>query len=401
MVSQIGDRFTQMAFIELLGKEFFGSFSAFGGVAVVFTLPSILLGPVSGPLIDSWRKKRVLLFGDAARAVLIAALPLVYLASGNLFWMFAVALVVYVFGFFFSSARLAFVPLIVGNEEFLQANAANLTILRVATGIGTLAGGLAVSWLGWRVGFLFDASTYVISFLLILFVKVDEKPLVLHAKDALTETGEALLSYLKKVGEGIRFMVGTKTMGFVMSSILALFFVSGVAFTVIVPTVQQTLEMGTLGVTLLAAAAAGGMFLGPLLTGLLGSAFNRKRLIIVSYLLLGCLFGLGIIWIHWIMMTVVVFMAGVLFSAINISQDTMIQERIPQEARGRLFAWREMLASLAFLATAIPAGFIAEKIPFQYVLVAVGGILVLFGLAWMLFVWNGKEEKEVTVGGQE
>jgi len=38
-VSQIGDRFTQMAFIELLGAEFFGRFAAFGGIAVVFTLP--------------------------------------------------------------------------------------------------------------------------------------------------------------------------------------------------------------------------------------------------------------------------------------------------------------------------------------------------------------------------
>ncbi len=412
MVSQIGDRFTQMAFIELLGAEFFGSFAAFSGIAVIFTLPSILLGPVAGPFIDSWRKKRVLLVGDAARALLILALPFVYFFSGHLIWMLGVALVVYVFGFFFASARLAIIPLIVDKNKLLQANSANLTILRAATGIGTLAGGFLVHWIGWRLGFVVDAITYVVSFVLILFIKVDERPIALHAADAVAQTGKKLSSYFRLIKEGVRLMTSTQMMRFVMLSIVALFFVSGVAFTVIVPTIQQTLGMGTIGVTLLAVAAAGGMFLGPLLTGLFGSAFRKHQMIIVSYVLTGFMFAIGggayiVIGLEKVLsdatlnlvmaaiMGLVVFAAGIFFSAINISQDTIIQERIPTEARGRLFAWREMLASFAFLVTAVPAGFIAEKVEFTYVLLAVAGILIMFALIWAALIW--RRDGEVTI----
>lgn len=405
-----------MAFIELLGEEFFGSFAAFGGVAVVFTLPSIILGPVVGPFLDTWRKKRILLVADGVRALLIASLPAVYLFSGHLWGMLGVALVVYVFGFFFSSARLAFIPLIVPADRYLQANSANLTLLRVATGVGTLAGGFLVALIGWRMGFFIDALTYVVSFVLILFIKVDEKTVLEHTGEAVAKAGKGISRYLARIKDGVKLMTSTLMMRFVMLSIIALFFVSGVAFTVIVPTVQQTLGLGTIGVTLLAAAAAGGMFFGPLLTGLVGSAFLKHRLIIISYVLTGIVFAIGgasylgvgvekiiadftLNILMGILMGVVVFVAGILFSAINISQDTLIQERIPARARGRLFAWREMLASFAFLATAVPAGFVAEKIEFTYVLLAVGVILIIFALVWMMLLWNKKDEPEPELNG--
>lgn len=422
MVSQIGDRFTQMAFIELLGAEFFGSFAAFGGVAVVFTLPSILLGPFTGPLIDSWRKKRVLLVADIARAGLILTLPFLYtltipgVTNGNLFAMFGVALVVYVFGFFFSSARLAFIPLIVPRDMYMQANSANMTVLRLATGLGTVAGGVVVHFIGWRLGFFCDAITYVLSFILILFIKVDEKTLAEHMGDALKKARESFVEYVRSIVQGIKLMVSTRMMVFVMSSLLVLFFISGVSFTVIVPTIQQTLGLGTIGVTVLAVAVAGGMFLGPFFTGLFGTAFRKQKLMITSFILIGASFIIGggsylavgldralaTPWVGWTLisvMGVVLFFAGVLFSAINISQDTIIQERIPAEARGRLFAWRETLASFAFVATAVPAGFIAEAVSFEYVLVAVGAVVGLFAVIWMLILRRSNEDSQHAVNG--
>lgn len=100
-----------------------------------------------------------------------------------------------------------------------------------------------------------------------------------------------------------------------------------------------------------------------------------------------------------VIMGLVVLVAGILFSAINISQDTIIQERIPAQARGRLFAWREMLASLAFLVTAVPAGFIAEKVEFTYVLLAVAAILVAFALIWIVILWRGNESEPLAING--
>ncbi|GEM_PF-2623299 len=413
MVSQIGDRFTQMAFIELLGKEFFGNFAAFGGIAVVFTLPSIFLGFWTGPFIDKWRKKRILLISDIIRAALVITLPFIHKLTGNLKLMLAVALILYIFGFFFNSARMAFIPLIVEKDKLLQANSANLTLLRAATGIGTLAGGFLVPLIGWQTGFKIDSFTYLISFVLILFIKVDEKTILEHAGEVIGETRKQVAGYFRKLGEGVALMLRTRMMFFVMSSIFILFFVSGISFSVIVPTVQQTLGMGTIGVTVLAAAAAAGMFLGPLFTGLLGSAFRKHRLIMIAFVLIGLLFAFGgasylfvgvenvlsnsnLKIVITVIMGVVVFFAGILFSAININQDTIIQERTPAASMGSLFAWKELLASLAFLVSALIAGFIADRISFEYVLIAVGVIVALFGIVWIPVIWmnNGKLQFE-------
>lgn len=474
MVSQIGDRFTQMAFIELLGKEFFGSFAAFGGIAVVFTLPSIILGPIAGPVIDSWRKKRVLVVSDLIRGILILSLPFVYSISregtGGLFAMLGVALVVYVFGFFFSSARLAFIPLIVPRKLFLQANSANMTILRAATGIGTVLGGVAVHFIGWELGFIVDAITYFVSFVLILFVvvsregDVDIRRAVIEKMSTYRSRAMKFLdfipnklnlifnnlmtlpsfyinefiknefkrveprtrkqvnlkkevtAYIKNIKDGVKLMSGTRMMIFVMVSILVLFLISGVAFTVLVPTIQQTLQLGTLGVTVLALAVAGGMFLGPFFTGIFGTAYPKQKIMIVSYFSIGLLFaGSGITyvsiglervlatpWIHWTLigiMGVVLFAAGVLFSAITISQDTLIQERVPHRSRGRLFAWREALASFAFVSTAVPAGIIADAVSFEYVLVAVGVLVALFAVAWIPFLWRSDQTDVSIING--
>jgi MFS family permease len=476
MISQIGDRFTQMAFIELLGAEFFGSFAAFGGVAVVFTLPSILLGPITGPLIDSWRKKRVLVTADLLRGGLILSLPFVYQLShsggaGSLIPMLGVALVVYVFGFFFNSARLAYIPLIVPQGQYLEANSANLTLLRVATGLGTVAGGFTVHFIGWRLGFFFDAITYLVSFILILFIVVKERP---HEKDIRDMVRERMTSYwerikksldfildtfnmvfirlvtlpviyfwefvknefvageprprreidlrveikshLRNIESGFKLMTQTRMMGFVMVSIFVLFFVSGVGFSVLVPTIQQTFGMGTPGVTVMAVAVAVGMVLGPILTGVRGSAYPKHRLIISSFVVLGLLFGfagasyliigtqkvLATPWLNWIMihvMGLVVLVGGAVFGVINIAQDTMIQERISPSSRGRIFAWREVLASLAFVATAVPAGFVAEAVSFEYVLLVVGGIVVAFAITWAPLIWKSSDAESFSHGG--
>ena len=476
MISQIGDRFTQMAFIELLGVEFFGSFAAFGGVAVIFTLPSIVLGPIAGPFIDSWRKKRVLITADLFRAGLILSLPFVYQLShsggaGSLIPMLGVALVVYVFGFFFNSARLAYIPLIVPRDQYLEANSANLTLLRVATGLGTVAGGLAVHFIGWRLGFFFDAITYFISFILILFIVVKERP---EEKDIRGMVRKRMVSYRERIKKsvdfvldtfnmvfirltalptiyfwefvknefvkdkprprreidlkveikshmrnikgGFKLMIQTRMMGFVMVSIFVLFFVSGVSFSVLVPTIQQTFGMGTPGVTLMAVAAAVGMVLGPILTGVRGSAYPKHRLIISSFVMLGLLFGfagasylvigtqkvLATSWLNWTMISVmglVVLVGGAVFGIINIAQDTIIQERIPARARGRLFAWREVLASLAFVTTAVPAGFVADAVSFEYVLLVVGGIVVAFAITWVPLIWESSDAESFNHGG--
>jgi MFS family permease len=337
-------------------------------------------------------------------------------SKGNLLPMLAIAFIVYIFGFFFNSARLAFIPLIVPRDQYMQANSANMTLLRIATGLGTVAGGITVFFIGWRLGFFFDAVTYVISFFLLLMIKVDEKTVLSHASDALREAGRKFSLYLSDIKVGFQMMTRTLTMRFVMISIFVLFFISGVAFSVILPTIQQTLGMGTPGVTVMAVAVAIGMVAGPVLTGVRGTTFKKHRIIIVSFVIIGILFAFGgasyllvgldnvlaTSWLNWLLtgiMAVVLFAAGALFAAINISQDTLIQERIPAESRGRLFAWREMLASLAFVATAVPAGFIAERVSFEYVLVVVGVVIAIFAVAWIPLIWNDNKFNEI--GGQK
>ncbi len=174
LTAQNGIHFIQLVLIERLTGR-----SVHTGVMVaVFTLPSVLLSPFAGVVIDRVPKKWIIVLSNFLRGLL--ALSYIFLLrwadvqAGNytlilLLIVYAVTFAGASVGVFFNPAVLAKLPLLVGEERLMMANSLfNITIAgSQIVGLVVLAPA-AVKILGLSSSFGLMGAFYLIAFLLVL-----------------------------------------------------------------------------------------------------------------------------------------------------------------------------------------------------------------------------------------
>jgi MFS family permease len=148
-----------------------GSPSKAGLVAFAQTLPFPLLFLFAGVVVDRVDRKRLLLVADGARAVAFASLVAALAADRVAFaHILAVAFVEGAFFVFFRLAESAALPQVVPKEQLPTAVAQNQARDQGAELVGAPLGGLLFG-LNRLLPFLFDAVSYAIGFVTLLFVR--------------------------------------------------------------------------------------------------------------------------------------------------------------------------------------------------------------------------------------
>src|SRR6266498_3809804 len=139
---------------------------ALGTLAVVQTIPAILLLPFTGVVIDREDRRRLVMMLDAARAVIILAISILALAGKAKVWeLYAMnALVAAGFWMFWPTIT-ALIQELTPGDEFVHAN----TFLLAAVQGGWLIAGGVVGFVYNHIGIggvlLADFGTYLVSFL--------------------------------------------------------------------------------------------------------------------------------------------------------------------------------------------------------------------------------------------
>ena len=169
-MSQLGDRLTHMLLITVIAVAQPGRLMAYSTASLVFVIPTMLLAPIAGVLVDRWDKRKVVGFTHVIQSVLLvtAAFLIIALKSFTPFW---VALFIF-FGLdvFNGTAVPALMPELVARRKLLVANSVNLTFCRVATVLGMVIGGFLIKWTGWKYGMFINASTHLTAGLLALAI---------------------------------------------------------------------------------------------------------------------------------------------------------------------------------------------------------------------------------------
>jgi predicted MFS family arabinose efflux permease len=170
VVSTVGTRASSVAF-PLLVLSLTGSPSQAGLVAFAQTLPFPLFFLVAGIVVDRVDRKRLLLVADGVRAVaftsLVVALAVDRIALAHIL---AVAFVEGTFFVFFRIAEGAALPHVVPEQQLQTAVAQNQARDQGAELVGVPLGGLLFGF-NRLLPFLFDAVSYAIGFVTLLFVR--------------------------------------------------------------------------------------------------------------------------------------------------------------------------------------------------------------------------------------
>ncbi len=342
VVSSLGDWIGLVAVVALAARVSGGSEAAVGLVMAARMVPGFFLAPVGGVLVDRWDRRRTMVACDLGRSAIVATLPFV----DTLLGLFLASFLLEVLTLLWSPAKDASVPNLVPSEKLAAANS-----LSMAAAYGTFPVGSAVfaslaglaSWLG-----DFDA---------LHSLKVNQESLALWV-DAVTFLGSALLittldlpgrargdgqridwgQTWRELIEGLRFIRRNEAVRSVMLGMGVGLVGCGSVVRLAPIYSSQVLGSGSAGFGLLMTGLGMGAAIGVLA---LSVAARRlpSDLVFVS-----ALFGSGIglvLATSTSSLTAAVVLAGIfgLFAGTcYVSGFTVIQERVTDALRGRMFA---------------------------------------------------------------
>lgn len=369
--SQLGDRLHHMALIGLIGTAAQASTSGIELAKLVsaVTLPVVLFGPIVGALVDRWNKRTTMIMTDLLRALLVAMIPFLYREIGYIWPVYVIAFLVALMGLFFNAAKMALIPDLVSHDQLMSANAALTSIGRFATIAGVVGGGVIISWtiwdrIGWEgyeAGFYIDAITYAVSVLTLLMIRGPQPAGRVrdHRFDS-AETAAVVKGEMKNLWSDIRATIGIirrdRDLRFVFFTVVLLGVLAASIFVILTASVQTVMGMGTRSVGYLGGLLAAGMVVGSLVIGTAGRAWNRRHIVLFGSFLMGAFMIVGAFWFSYQTFMPVAFLGGMVLGPVMISQDTLVHEVAPADARALIFSTRDLVLGAAFMGAALAVG---------------------------------------------
>lgn len=193
--SQFGEQFGNLA-IPVIAVSVLGATSfEVGLLNAAETLAFLVIGLPAGAWIDRWIKRKVMLRADLIRALLLAAIPVLWFTHLLAFWQLViVATAVGVCSVFFDVSYQSFIPNLVRNDQIGDANSKLETSAQVARIAGPAAAGGLLALLAAPLLLAVTAVTYLLSFFALTSIRdtevakpvEDRRPLVVAIKEGLS-----------------------------------------------------------------------------------------------------------------------------------------------------------------------------------------------------------------------
>ncbi|HEY9761648.1 MAG TPA: MFS transporter [Trichocoleus sp.] len=332
-LSLTGTWMTQIATVWLVYQLSHSSF-LLGVVGFASQIPSFVLVPFGGVLVDRWNRHRALVVTQALAMVQSLSLAALALTGTIQIWhIIALSLFQGLINAFDAPTRQAFVPEMIEDRSALaNAIALNSSMFNGARLVGPSIAGILVATLGAGSCFLIDGLSYIAVIAALLAMRI--KP----AQNQLPKPPISLPIVVKQLREGVRYAYRFKPIRAILL-LLALVSFMGMPYTVLLPVFATDILKGgasTLGV-LSAAAGVGALGAGVFLS-LRKSILGLGRWIALAPAIMGT--GLAIfalsktLWLSALMMTLVGFGFLIQFASSN----TIIQTVVDDDKRGRVMS---------------------------------------------------------------
>jgi DHA3 family macrolide efflux protein-like MFS transporter len=383
LISQVGDRLSQMALIGLVYQRAPGSSMQIAKILSFTIIPVFLIGPVAGVYVDRWDRRRTMYICDLLRAGLILSIPLFLFYQKSFLPIYAIVFLAFCIGRFFVPAKLAIIPELVEPKNLLLANSLVNTTGMIAAVVGFGVSGLLVQWLGAQKGFYFDALSFLISGIAIFLISARTV-----RAGRRRERGKELVELIKKslwgeLTEGFVYFAQNKSLRFTSIIIFILWSALGAVYVVSIVFIQQTLKTVTGELGLLIMFLGMGLLGGSLLYGRFGQRISPYKIIFSTLILSGIMLIVFASVInahpHFITAAALSFALGLAVSPIMIASNTIVHHASTNNMMGKVFSSFEIIMHLGFLLCMFISSRLAELYSPGLILMSVGGIIIVVG----------------------
>jgi MFS family permease len=174
-VSELGSVVTRTA-VPLLALLVLGAGPFQMALLVVSaSLAVLLVGLFAGVLVDRVRRRPLLIWADAIRAVLLFSIPAAYLAGAlHIEQLYLVVFLEGCLGALFDSGYPAYVPTLIGVERVVEGNSKLATSASLAEIGGPGLGGGLVQLIGAPLAIVVDATSFVVSAISLVLIRSPE-----------------------------------------------------------------------------------------------------------------------------------------------------------------------------------------------------------------------------------
>ena len=358
-VSLLGSGLVQFALVWYMTEKT-GSATVLAMATFVALLPSVILGPFAGALVDRLNRKAIMIISDTAVALATFALVVLFHLGIAQIWHIYVALFVRsLCGSFQYPAMQASTSLMVPREHFARLGGINQAMNGVITIVSPPLGALLMSVMTMPAVLAIDLVTAAIAIsLLALFVRVPQPPR--------SQTAEALTParVLADVRNGLKYAVGWSGLFkvIVMASLINM--LASPAFSLLPLMVTKIYGKGAAEVAWLESALGLGVVAGGLLLGLWGG-FKRKTATTLTGLI-GMGVGITVLGLTdrntYLLAVGMMGLVGLMNALANGALGAIMQTKIPPEMQGRIFTVIGSLASAASPLGMLLAAPVAEKL---------------------------------------
>lgn len=257
-VNRFGDSVDSIAF-SLLMYEVTGSASMMALLLTVNYLPTIVLQPIAGALVDRMNKKAVMVWMDFARGAVVAFIVLLlYLDALSTAALFICVALISTLETLRIPAGACAMPALLEKEKYTVGVALNGGAGQVCTVVGLALAGPIVEGLGMEWAFAIDMGTFFFSGAAIAALKMKLPPRHDAQKVSVRAVG-------RDMAEGLRYLKGSKLLWALTLLGMALNFIATPVNTFYTPFVTDDLGGGATLLSATQLVQVGGVALGALM----------------------------------------------------------------------------------------------------------------------------------------
>jgi len=355
IVSQFGDRLTQIALVGLVSRVSMSS-SHLALIMSMAIIPVFIVSPISGVYIDRWSKRKTMYISDFLRGLFILLIPIFFLKLRSFAAVYVLIFLSFSAGRFFVPAKMAFIPEISKKEDLFLANSLISITATIAAVIGFGLGGIIVEKWGVATAFSLDAVTFFVSALAVFLITTKEKgnfkvgDIIHLGKDVVSEVKR---SFAWEFREGIKYIFNSDETKYAFKMFLFLFAYIGGLYVVFIRFIQEVLSSLTTDLGFVTVALGAGIFLGSLIYGRIADKFSVKKVINLSLLLTSLYLIFFVVSLRAYPQTlyaiILACVLGMITSPVFVGINALIHKESDQKVLGRIFSGLEFTSHLGFL----------------------------------------------------
>ena len=369
---------------------------ALGTFAVLQTLPAMLMLPFTGVVIDREDRRRLVMWLDAIRAVIIVAVAILAFRGQVKVWQLYLMNTLVAAGFWmFWPTITALIQELTPEGQFVQSN----TFLLAGVQGGFLIAGAIVGFIYDHIGLggvlILDVSTYVISFLCYFAVRKGKhivmRPEELKADLLAAET--QLARFWREMKEGLRFLRDHRAV--VMLGISWAFFLGAMITGVVVtPSLSdRVFHAGAKGYGWLNAGWGTGAFVSALYAPQIIGRIGGRRAIAFSMAILSVCVAFAPISGFLFLAIATYFVMGSARGVGGVAMNTSLMEMVPKHLMGRVQNAFYFTGTFLQLVLAICVGTVAYKVSLVVAFAILGSVYAMSFVASSWPVRDGVREE--------